>query len=254
MTIDNGEGEGVANEAIRLISRIAELNRPASADGSILFPNGIQSIHLRLELTKLGSVELDINQPPPKTEPEESRQGVARTVRSRSFPPFLALADLPCSPADATAAIILQTCDDVWPGTNTDCNLFVKAAVKPFFGDLFSTLDADGIVGFLSDLSNGWTNTTSIPQAIASAQGGQFVIAGMTSTQLGQDHGHLAVVCACDGQMSGDVVVPLGYAGSIGAASTRIRGARLSGSFPADDVRTEQVTYFSKVCPSGTSS
>jgi hypothetical protein len=47
----------------------------------------------------------------------------------------------------------------------------------------------------------------------------------------------------CDGQTSGNVNVPIGYAGSI-SSSAIISGARLSGTFPAAKVRNEEVTYF----------
>lgn len=153
---------------------------------------------------------------------------------------------IPCTPNDATAKAITQSCEDNWAANNDDCNKFVKAALGGFLANAyFDGLDADGIIGKMESAAEAWTKTTSIDAAITDAKDGKAVIAGMTSDQLGDPHGHLAVVVGCDGQLSGTVIVPVGYAGSINAAA-RLDGGRLSGTFKADLVRSEGLNYFVK--------
>ena len=59
------------------------------------------------------------------------------------------------------------------------------------------------------------------------AKAGKIVVAAMTAAALHDSHGHLAVVVGCDGQPSGETIVPIGYAGSIGNPAARLDGARL---------------------------
>lgn len=244
-------GEGLAGEAVRLLTRIAGLDGSGNLPRPMLFPDGIQSIDLRLELADVGRLDLKIE----GSLKEVGLRARAPTERLSERVPLAADeavdAAVPCTPANTTAASILGTCNQVWTGNNSDCNAFVKAAARPYFGDIFGDLNADGIVDFLSNSANGWTKTTSMADAISAAQSGRFVIAGMSAAELGgtSTHGHLAVVCGCPGQLSGDVVVPLAFAGSILGPEARIRGTRLSGSFPADDVRNGLVSYFSKAPP-----
>lgn len=154
---------------------------------------------------------------------------------------------IPCNPADATAKKIADKCDAEFAGNKTDCNKFVKAALGPFLGaGYFDGLDADGIVGKLKKAGEGWTASRKISVAIAQAKAGKVVIAGMTSVDLGQQHGHLAVVVGCDGQLSDTIIVPLGYAGSIDAEDKRLSGGRLSGTFKAAWVREEKIDYYYK--------
>lgn len=232
------------DEAMRLLNFIAR--HFCGASDSTQTPRASSSIsylRLKLDLAEPGSVDLELSQ--------QAEQVVSRAIAPASRPLsaqfFSAVqSTLPCQPANDTAAKIMQTCDDVFDANRDDCNHFVKAASTPYFGDVFDGLDADGIIAALNASPNGWASTQSIPDAINNAQNGLFVIAGMTSTELDQDHGHLAVVVGCPGALSGTVNVPIGYAGSIGSASAQIRGARLSGSFPASSVRSSKVTYFSK--------
>ncbi len=156
----------------------------------------------------------------------------------------------PCDPSNEIAKQILAQCALKHTGSNLeDCNVFLKAVAKEFFGDsIFSGLNANGILAAVKANGSGWTIKTgagSIDEAIAKAKDGMFVGAGMTSTELGDTNGHLAIVVGCDGQLSGGKIVPIGYAGSISQDhTTRIKGARLSGTFPATKVREEKVTYF----------
>jgi len=56
----------------------------------------------------------------------------------------------------------------------------------------------------------------------------------------------VAVVVGCDGQPSGDTIVPLGYAGSLGNPAAELDGGRLSGTFAATLVRSEGLDYYFK--------
>ena len=68
----------------------------------------------------------------------------------------------------------------------------------------------------------------------------------MTSAALGQHHGHVAVVVGCDGQVSGAVTVPVGYAGSIENPAAQLDGGRISGTFAETMVRSEALDYYFK--------
>lgn len=141
------------------------------------------------------------------------------------------------------AARIIAECRRWHPQFRNDCVDFVAAVIARFFsrplfdGNVFS----DDAVALLRR-STRWRRTRSIPEAITAAKAGQFVVAGLTSTEVGGKHGHLAVVAGEDGQLSGSVIVPMGYAGSIGGAA--IFGERLTGTFSAPLVRQELVDYF----------
>jgi len=153
----------------------------------------------------------------------------------------------PCIPPNIVAKQIIDSCEASFPAHRGDCNQFVKAALGPFLVvDYFGALNADGIVGKLKQASEGWTCSRKIADAIAMAKAGHVVIAGMTSIALGQHHGHVAVVVGCDGQASGEVTVPVGYAGSIENPATQIDGARLSGTVAATMVRSEGLDYYFK--------
>lgn len=158
---------------------------------------------------------------------------------------------LPCIPENSAAKAIAQSCDDNWPTSNDDCNHFVKNALGGFLPTgYFDGMNADEIVAKMKTAGEGWTKTTAIADAIAGAKNGKIVIAGMSSKELHDSNGHLAVIVGCDGQLSGDghvsVIVPLCYAGSLHNASARIRGGRLSGTFDQVLVRSERINYFLK--------
>ncbi len=152
---------------------------------------------------------------------------------------------IPCNPENTAAKQIIASCDANFAANRGDCNKFLKAALAEFLaGGYFDGLDADGIVTKLQHQNQGWTRSTHIPTVIGQAKAGQVVIAGMTSAALGQQHGHVAVVVGCDGQVSGSTVVPLGYAGALDNPPAELDGGRLSGTFPADMVRAERLDYF----------
>lgn len=153
----------------------------------------------------------------------------------------------PCTPENAVAKLILQSCEAQFAANRGDCNHFLKAALGDFLAEGYlDGLDADQIVQKLQAAGEGWSNSRSIADAITAAKDGNMVVAGMTSAALGQSHGHVAVVVGCDGQVSGTVVVPVGYAGSLENPAAQLDGGRLSGTFLADMVRNEGLDYYIK--------
>lgn len=158
----------------------------------------------------------------------------------------------PCNPDNQIAAHIIASCEASFPAYRGDCNQFLKAALAPFLPPAyFGDLNADGIVAMLLAPGSGWTQTREIAAAIAAAQAGSLVVAGMNSTALGAAHGHVAVVVGCDGEASGTTIVPIGYAGSLGNPAAQIAGARLSGTFPAAMVRSQGLDYYIRPAEAG---
>ncbi len=149
---------------------------------------------------------------------------------------------------NATADKILAQCAAEWPTSNTDCNQFLKVVAKYFFEpDLFTGagMNADKIVGEMRTQAV-WTKLgTTHTSAISHAKAGKFVVAGMTSTEIGDTNGHLAVVIGDDGQNSGTVLVPICYAGSLRAGG-RVARKRVSETFNANDARESRISYFSR--------
>lgn len=143
---------------------------------------------------------------------------------------------------------ILAECALAFGDNSEDCNKYVKAVSAPFFDpDLFTgpNMNADSIVATLR-ASSEWTNLgTSHDEAIKKAKMGQFVIAGMTSTELQSTNGHLAVVVGDDGQMSGTVRVPICYAGSLNAAA-RVQRKKVSETFGTQAAGTSKISYFAR--------
>jgi hypothetical protein len=92
---------------------------------------------------------------------------------------------VPCTPPNIVAKQIIDSCEAAFPAHRGDCNQFVKAALGPFLVDnYFGVLDADGIVGKLKQVGEGWTCSRKIVDAIGAAKAGHVVIAGMTSAAL----------------------------------------------------------------------
>jgi len=138
---------------------------------------------------------------------------------------------------------IIAQCELAYPMYKGDCVDFAADVIKHFFTvpDFDGTVLADTVVADLRTTPT-WRRTRSIPAAIAAAKSGDFVVAGLRAAELSSAHGHLAIIAGVDGQVSGTVVVPIGYAGSIGGSPIKL--ARLSGTFKATLVRAEAVDYF----------
>ncbi|PCH65952.1 MAG: hypothetical protein COC04_00555 [Gammaproteobacteria bacterium] len=147
-----------------------------------------------------------------------------------------------------TSDQIIAECAVKFNDNQNDCNQFLKAVAASFFDpDLFSgpCMNADAIIAELQS-SNDWTSLRkSHRNAIRDAKAGKFVIAGMTSTELGSNHGHLAVVVGDSGQNSGTTLVPICYAGSLNAIA-RVQRKRVSATFPASLARDGKIEYFSR--------
>lgn len=143
---------------------------------------------------------------------------------------------------------IIAECALAFSANSEDCNRFVKAVSAVFFDpDLFTgpNMNADAIVGQVRASPN-WQNLgNSHAAAIAAAKKDKFVLAGMTSTELGGAHGHLAIVIGDDGQLSGSVLVPICYAGSLNP-SARVQRERVSATFGATFARESKISYFAR--------
>ena len=85
----------------------------------------------------------------------------------------------------------------------------------------------------------------AVVRDVAAAKSGQMVVAGMTSDEPGDAHGHLAVVVGDDGQVSGTVVVPICHAGSLSPAG-RVQRKRVSATFPAQMARNSRISHFAR--------
>jgi hypothetical protein len=152
----------------------------------------------------------------------------------------------------------ISNCAASTPRPNEDCNCFLKNAVRAFFSTAQAfddaTKDADAIVDILADTTNGWTEipdsdgggTQRTADAIAAFNSdGKLVIAGMRSGDLGDTHGHLAVVVkGTEMAGSANLEVPRCTAGSVNAAA-RVKNKGVNWSFGAS--RPRQVRYFWKV-------
>ncbi|WP_340116177.1 hypothetical protein [Pelagibius sp. 7325] len=149
---------------------------------------------------------------------------------------------------DSTSDKIIAECAIAFSSNSDDCNKFVKAVAAVFFEpDLFSGpgMNADAIIAEV-EASGDWTkHLKSHTGAIKAAKAGRFVVAGMTSRDLASSHGHLAVVVGDDGANSGDVLVPICYAGSLNA-SARVERKRVSETFGASHARKSEISYFSR--------
>lgn len=141
---------------------------------------------------------------------------------------------------------ILAECARLFSQNSDDCNKYLKAVGAPFFDpDLFTGhgMNADAIVRQLRQ-SEEWEQLgTAHTAAIAQAKAGKFVVAGMTSRELKSNHGHVAVVVGDDGRLSGTVLVPICYAGSL-SPTARVQRKRVSETFGAQVARDNRISYF----------
>jgi hypothetical protein len=141
---------------------------------------------------------------------------------------------------------------------NRDCNCFLKNAARSFFSGTQAfdnaSKNADQIIGLLADSSNGWTEIANTggdgaqrtADAIAAFNDDhKVVIAGMTSDELGDTNGHLAlVVSGTETAGSAKLDVPKCTAGSKNDTA-RVKDKGVNWSFGKTKVR--QVRYFWRV-------
>jgi hypothetical protein len=143
---------------------------------------------------------------------------------------------------------VIAQCAIEFKSNSDDCNKFVKAVCAAFFEpDLFTgpDMNANAIVEELRSSGDWMSVGTSHAGAIKAAQDEKIVIAGMTSAELGSNHGHLAIVVGDPGQTSGNVIVPICYAGSLNPAA-RVERERVSATFGATVARESRISYFSR--------
>lgn len=147
-----------------------------------------------------------------------------------------------------TADEIRSECASTFAANSDDCNKFVKGVTRRFFEpDLFQGADmnADAIIADMHSSAD-WTDLAkSHDQAIAEAKAGKFVVAGMTSAEIGGTNGHLAIIVGDDGEKSGKVIVPICYAGSLNVAA-RVQRQKVSRTFRATDAQEGKINYFSR--------
>jgi hypothetical protein len=97
---------------------------------------------------------------------------------------------LPTAPPNVTR--IKAACEGEWPANKSDCSGFVKDVAAEL--GITLTGDADDIVDEIQKA--GWRHLGSGSEAKAAADNGEFVIAGLKSSDHDpqRDHGHVAVV------------------------------------------------------------
>jgi hypothetical protein len=152
----------------------------------------------------------------------------------------------------------MSNCAVGTPQPNRDCNCFLKNAARGFFSSVQAFDDAskvaDDIIGILADSSNGWTEiadsggdgTQRTADAISAFNiDRKIVIAGMTSGELGDTNGHLAlVVKGTETAGSANLVVPKCTAGSVNSTA-RVKDRGVNWSFGKTMPR--KVRYFWRI-------
>jgi hypothetical protein len=155
---------------------------------------------------------------------------------------------------DPKAQKVIDNCTYDWPANQGNCSGFVKA-VCDGLGVAMSAGQADAIVAYFRDSTNGWTAITdqkdgsgNVTQrkeegAKEAADNGNLVLCGLTSAELGAANGHVAVIisAALIFSSSNNDYYPVAYWGTLGGTG----GANecLSYSFGTGDI--DRVTYFS---------
>lgn len=144
---------------------------------------------------------------------------------------------------------IVAACIKHFEANKDDCNKFLKAVANEVDVEDFKG-NADEIIIFLEKEENSWTKLGAgeHKKAHDQAKDGKFVIAGMTSADLSDDHGHLSVVTAGDMEHSGmdKIDHPRGYWGSLGGKGKECKG--MNYSFPSPE-RKKGIRYYWKSLP-----
>lgn len=138
-------------------------------------------------------------------------------------------------------ANVTSICIAEWPAGQFDCNAFVKAVAAKVGVTL--TGDADAILSQVQ--GPGWTSYgTDGVAASNAAAAGKLVIAGMTSDELGDDHGHVVVVVAPTGPLGHDKY-PYAYWGSLNSAIRSDGGIGTTLNFSFNKTDRDKVRYAS---------
>jgi hypothetical protein len=136
---------------------------------------------------------------------------------------------------------IIDICEANWDANKTDCNHFVKAVADALGVTLFDSGDnADAILDKLSS-AGGWNSIPDRAQVEAQAGAGQFIIAGLRSTEFHppRAHGHVVVVVA--GDDSSHPGFPMAYWGKLGGVGEKDSSIR-NAFIPGPDL--DAVHYF----------
>jgi hypothetical protein len=135
------------------------------------------------------------------------------------------------------------------PIPKEDCNCYIKNACRQFVTALpFDTpaFDADAIIGELARTGSGWNSVGTDPDAAAAAaNAGNVVVAGLTSNELGENNGHVALVVIgteYSGTWGRDL--PRCVAGAINPVA-RVKDRGVQFSFPAK--KAMEIRYFSRM-------
>src|SRR5262249_15937235 len=91
---------------------------------------------------------------------------------------------------------VYDTCMDAWDQNQRDCGASGKAGAADLGVEIPADKNADGIIDFLAASAPEWVELTAGDGAGAkrAADGGAFVIAGLKSTEMGNEtHGHVVV-------------------------------------------------------------
>jgi hypothetical protein len=136
---------------------------------------------------------------------------------------------------------IIDVCEADWDANKTDCNHFVKAVADDLGVTLFdSGDDADAILNKLSS-ATGWSVIPDRAKVEAQAGTGQFIIAGLRSSEFQppRAHGHVVVVVA--GDDSSHPGFPMAYWGTLGGVGKKNSSIR-NAFIPGPDL--DAVHYF----------
>jgi hypothetical protein len=141
---------------------------------------------------------------------------------------------------------IIDVCDANWEANKSDCNHFVKAVADALGVTLFGIGDnADAIVDKLSN-APGWDAVADRASVETQAAAGEFIIAGLKSTEFTppRNNGHVVVV------VNGDDPVhpgyPMAYWGTLNGVGQKDSSIR-NTFIPGTDL--DNVHYFGTSLP-----
>ena len=153
---------------------------------------------------------------------------------------------------DPKAQNVIDTCQNDWEANKADCSGFLKAVCADL-GVAMSAGLADDIVAWFRDVTNGWEQLTDVTDDAGNvvtrkeelaknrADAEELVLCGLTSAELGQPHGHVAVVVSAPLVFSGqnNNYYPIAYWGKLGGVGGEHQG--LNFSFGTGSIN--RVTY-----------
>ncbi len=191
-----------------------------------------------------------------------SKHSKQKNLRSAAGSSAVALFDLTTTQwtPDEIKKSAIAVWDQTSPGTNCatsgsasplpkeDCNCYIKNAARALISSLpfdDPAYDADMILSKLAVAGSGWTALGKDPDAAREqADKGSVVIAGMTSSELGEENGHLAFVVIgkeYSGTLKRDL--PRCCAGALNAAA-RVSDRGIHFTFPVR--KALDVKYFAR--------